>query len=207
MSEAGLQLDSSTKKTSAATKAAAFVPVVTEVLGLATDKMARDSEYEFLKSSIDNSKETFLFNANVKKQQLEDIRIATADVLTERGIKALEEEATLRAGAAETGTSGGTTQVNIDSSYVREMQDKTQILRDSKRQRTSVISGMESDLFGFKNNLTSIRNSQTSTAQAALSTANTAIAGFSTGLSFLNTTSKEHLFGAQKNINPDNTEG
>jgi len=186
------------KETSAYTKAAAFVPVVTEVLGLYADNMARESQNEFLKSEMKNAEKTFLFNTRIRKQQLQDLRESTADVLTERGIKALEEEATLRAGAAETGTAGGTTTAFVESAYVREMQDKTQILRDSKKAKRSITSAMESDIFGYGNTLRSISNQSMTASQAGMSALNASVAGFSTGLNLLDDSTKEYMFSSSK---------
>ena len=185
-------------------KAASFIPVVTQLIGMGSEQIDKNELHGKRLKQMDNEVESFRFSQNRREEDLLEINRAAADVMTERGIKTMVQEASLRAGAAETGTTGGTTETSINDAYMQEMLDNALILRERDKSKVSIFRDAAAHRRGISNNLSSIADGQQSAMSAGLKTANQAISGFTAGLSFLNSSELETLFHTDKGTNNAN---
>ena len=107
-----------------------------------------------LRSRRDNdfrNSQSILKNFELEKQNsmenVNAINEALGDKLSERGLTAMKEASLLRAAAAETGTSGGTTDTAIQEAYMNEAMDRANMRAGARNQ----ISGVYAQLANSHN--------------------------------------------------------
>lgn len=96
-------------------------------------------------------------------QQIEDINEVLGDKLSERSLQAIKNEAILKAAAAETGTSGGTTAIAVMEAKMAEQFDRGNIIADIKNQQKQIMRQMDvstqrlkSDLAGLSSGIPTV---------------------------------------------------
>ncbi len=184
-------LDDTTSGTNYGT---ALIPALTTLLGVGVQTVDIQNRSKAILQNMDSQIESFEWSQNVKKEQLQELDRAVGDKMTERGVQTLITEARLRAGAAETGTAGGTTAGAVTDAYKQESLDMAAILRQGEISQVSMFRQMQSDRLSLGNRLTSLASGMQTTESAALSTLSAGLAGFNTGLGYLNTDQQESLF-------------
>ena len=144
--------------------------------------------------SMDSEVDTWQFKSDVSYAQLAELDRAVGDNMTERGLSALKAEARLRASAAMTGTTGGTTDNAIKDAYMQQSLDNAVTIREGRNTKVGILRGMQADNLNLTNRLESLASSITSPMSAGLSTLNSGLQGFNSGLNFMNTSQKEEYF-------------
>lgn len=76
------------------------------------------------------------------RETINNINHILGDKLSERGLNAMKEASLLRAAAAETGTSGGTTDFAIKEAFINENMDKANLISAARQQQKSIFSAM-----------------------------------------------------------------
>ena len=182
--------------------ATSLVPALTTLLGAGSQTLDIQNRSKAILQNMDSQIESFAWSQNVKKEQLQELDRAVGDKMTERGVQTLVTEARLRAGAAETGTAGGTTAGAVTDAYMQESLDMANLLRQGEVSQVSIFRQMQADRTGLDNRLTSLASGMQTTESAALSTLSAGLAGFNTGLNYLGTTDKESVFDISKGVTP-----
>jgi len=90
------------------------------------------------------------------KEQIENINSVLGDKLSERGLKAMKEASLLKTAAAETGTTGGSTNEAIREAFINENMDKANIISQAKQQTRNILIGMETTDLSVRNQIDSI---------------------------------------------------
>jgi len=182
--------------------ATSLVPALTTLLGAGSQTLDIQNRSKAILQNMDSQIESFAWSQNVKKEQLQELDRAVGDKMTERGVQTLVTEARPRAGAAETGTAGGTTAGAVTDAYMQESLDMANLLRQGEVSQVSIFRQMQADRTGLDNRLTSLASGMQTTESAALSTLSAGLAGFNTGLNYLGTTDKESVFDISKGVTP-----
>ncbi len=132
-------------------------------------------------SNIDLSLDGFELES-VKAQQanraMEDM---FANKLSQRGLEAMKSEALLRTAAAETGTSGGSTNEAIDEAYLDSAMDSAIIRKNRDTTLTNALNAMDIKSASLENKLAMITSGMTSY------NGNAAVAGLAGATSVLGT--------------------
>ncbi len=173
---------------------AQFTPALTSLLGVSAQILDQREANRKVLQAMENEVEAYKYNVNITSQQIQDLDRAVGDKLTERGMEAIKTEARLRAGAAETGTSGGTTTMAIQDAYMQEHLDQDVIMRQGDASKTEVFRNMSAEKFGFTQRLTSIADSMMSPEKAGLSMLSTFTSSAVSGISMLGQEGKEDFF-------------
>jgi len=175
--------------------AAMFIPALTSLLGAGSAAADIKAQNKVILANIDSESKSMNFSLRQKNEQMKDLDRAVGDKLSENGFNAMVTEARLRTASAETGASGTVSQEVTASADVQRMHNDAIILRESDLAKQSLMTSSAAEILNFSNRATSIRSSQRSSASAGLNVLNAGIGGFTSGLSFLNTSQREDLFG------------
>ena len=76
-------------------------------------------------------------------EQLDSLNQTLGDKLTERGLRAIQNQAMLKAAAAETGTAGGTTSEAIQEAFMTEHFDRANIIAETKNKQKAILTSMD----------------------------------------------------------------
>lgn len=105
--------------------------------------------------NVGNAVTSFELQQVKNKENIDNINHILGDKLSERGLNALKEEALLKAAAAETGTSGGTTDFAIKEAFINENMDKANIVAAARQQRRNIFISMDMNEVSIKNQIDS----------------------------------------------------
>lgn len=106
--------------------------------------------------NVGNAVTSYEFQQVKNQEQISNINHVLGDKLSERGLNALKEAALLRTAAAETGTTGGTTDIAIKEAFINENMDKANIVANARQQRRNLLIGMDVAEIGIANRIDSI---------------------------------------------------
>lgn len=160
-------------------------------------------------TKIANMKEattSYEFSRAKMNEQLDELDEALGDKLTERSMQSLKDQAALRVAAAETGTSGGTTDLAIQEAFMNEHFDKANIISTAVSQQRSIQTQMDARTIKLQSELKSL-----STGLPSVETdgwLNVVGGGLKTAtqtLSMLPKSSRENLFAGDVNANNKTT--
>lgn len=181
---------------------ASLTPALMTLLGAGSQVLDIQNRSKAVLQNMDSQIESFRWSQNVKKERLQELDRAIGDKMTERGVQTMITEARLRAGAAETGTAGGTTSTAVTDSYMQESLDMATLLRQGEVSKVSLFRQIQADTMGLNNRLTSLASGMQTTESAALSTLSAGLAGFNTGLNYLGTSDRESIFDTSEGTTP-----
>jgi len=85
---------------------------------------------------------SFEFAYTKNLETIDNINQVLGDKLSERSLTAIKEVSLLKAAAAETGTTGGTTDFAIQEAYLNEHFDKANIVSSAKQQKLGVLAAI-----------------------------------------------------------------
>jgi len=105
--------------------------------------------------NVGNAVTSFELQQVKNKEQVENINHVLGDKLSERGLNAMKEASLLKAASAETGTSGGTTDMAVKEAFINENMDKANIVSSARQQRRNIFIGMDIAEVGIKNTIDS----------------------------------------------------
>ena len=139
---------------------AAAISAVSSVIGdqLATQAFEAElnARTDAAIQNVGNAVTSFELQQVKNAEQINNINHVLGDKLSERGLSALKEASLLRTAAAETGTSGGTTEFAIKEAFINENMDKANIVSTARQQRRSLLIGMDIAEVGIQNQIDSI---------------------------------------------------
>ena len=150
--------------------------------GVSSFKAQEEATTRNIISNIGRQMTTYEYEANRAKEDAALMDSMFADKMSARGLQAMKDEASLRAGAAETGTSGGTTEGAVREAYMNELLDAGIINSERQNSLGSILSGMEAKKLSIDNIVSSIGSEQTSF------NSNSLLSGLSGGIGTLGAT-------------------
>jgi len=153
----------SISKTGGASSYGGYAAAISAVSSVISDQMATQAFKAELNARTDaaiqnvgNAVTSFELQQVKNAEQINNINHVLGDKLSERGLNALKEASLLRTAAAETGTSGGTTEFAIKEAFINENMDKANIVSTARQQRRSLLIGMDIAEVGIQNQIDSI---------------------------------------------------
>lgn len=105
--------------------------------------------------NVGNAVTSFELQQVKNKENIDNINHILGDKLSERGLNALKEASLLKAAAAETGTSGGTTDFATKEAFINENMDKANIVASARQQQRNIFVSMDMAEVGIKNQIDS----------------------------------------------------
>ena len=107
-------------------------------------------------ASMRSSVTSFEFEQMKLGEQISELNETLGDKLSERGLQAIRNEAMIRAASAETGTSGGTTDLAIQEAFMTEHFDRANIISESKAKQRTVLRTMDASTVKLQKDLEGI---------------------------------------------------
>lgn len=104
-------------------------------------------------ASMESAVTSFELEQMKMAEQINDLNHVLGDKLTERGLKAIQNQAMLKAAAAETGTAGGTTDIAIQEAFMTEHFDRANIIAESKNRQKNILASMDLGTVKLQNDL------------------------------------------------------
>jgi len=105
--------------------------------------------------NVGNAVTSFELQQVKNAENIENINHVLGDKLSERGLNALKEASLLKAAAAETGTTGGTTDFAIKEAFINENMDKANIVATARQQTRNILTTMDIQHVGIQNQIDS----------------------------------------------------
>jgi len=138
---------------------------------------------------------SYEFSMSKMKQQVEELDQVLGSKLSERSMQSLKDQARLRVASAETGTSGGTTDLAIQEAFMAEHFDKANIIASATNEQRSIQTQMDSQTIKLQSDLLSLSTGMPRVSSDGWLTATSGgISAFQQTLAMLPKQSKEDLF-------------
>jgi len=119
-------------------------------------KAELDARTDAAIKNVGNAVTSFELQQSKNAENIKNINNVLGDKLSERGLIAIKEESMLKAAAAETGTSGGTTDMAIKEAFINENMDKANIISSARQQQKNILTNMDTAQLGIQNQIDSI---------------------------------------------------
>ena len=175
-----------------------LVPIGIAALGMASKFIDNKAANDATISNVASMGDSMLYSVGAKQNTMNEMDRVMGDKLSASGLESLKREARLRASAAETGTSGGTTTVAVNEAYSEKLMRDSQIIRDSRIQKDSMRSSMVADILSFENQSESLISGIPSDLSNMLNVFGAGAQGFASGLNFLDSTGKQSALGVDQ---------
>lgn len=144
--------------------------------------------------SMESVIQSMQLEGNMLVEQLEATDRVLGDKMTARGIQAMKDEARLRAAAAETGTSGGTTDAVIQEAYMTQALDNANLISQNRTERANIKNRITSSLFGYNQKIQSMASGlSVSDSNSAISGVLGAMTGYQQYRSYLSDEDKQDM--------------
>ena len=139
-----------------------YAGAISAVSSVISDQMATQAFKAELNARTDaaiqnvgNAITSFELQQVKNAENIANINHVLGDKLSERGLMALKEASLLKAAAAETGTSGGTTDFAIKEAFINENMDKANIVSSARQQKRNIFISMDLAEEGIKSTIDS----------------------------------------------------
>lgn len=148
-------------------------------------------------STAGNIVTSYELQMSQNKEAIENINELLGDKLSERGLDALKEASLLKAASAETGTSGGTTEMSVEEAYLNENMDRANIISSANQQAKDILSSIETNKLSVRSNIDSVLlgGGTIDTTSSALSGLSGGLSGGLNMLNFMTDAQKSEFFG------------
>lgn len=134
----------------------AISSVISDQMATKAFKAKLEAETNAAIQNVGNAVTSFELEQIKNAENIANINHVLGDKLSERGLTAMKEAALLRTAAAETGTSGGTTDFAIKEAFINEHMDKANIVASARQQKRAIFSAMDMEQVGIKNQIDSV---------------------------------------------------
>jgi len=161
------------------------LPALTSLLTMGSTISDIEAKSDAAIEGMERAYETSAHQANILDQQRDEIDRELGDSMSARGLQAMQAEATLRAGAAETGTTGGTTDQVIKNVYMNQALDNAVLISRARNEKATVERRKIMNNVSLTNKLTEIKGGMATSLSAGLQTASSGMQGFSQGYNML----------------------
>lgn len=136
---------------------------ISTLSGIVSDRMATQAFKDELNAktnaaiqNVGNAITSFELQQIKNQENINNINEVLGDKLSERGLAAMKEASMLKAAAAETGTSGGTTDIAIREAFVNENMDKANIVAQARQSVRGILSAMDTSTVSMQHSIDSI---------------------------------------------------
>ena len=133
----------------------AISSVISDQMATQAFKAQLDAKTNAAIQNVGNAVTSFELQQVKNAENIRNINHILGDKLSERGLNAMKEASLLKAASAETGTSGGTTDMAIKEAFINENMDKANIISTARQQRRVILSNMDFQGLAIKHNIDS----------------------------------------------------
>lgn len=141
-----------------------------------------EADTETAITNVGNAVTSFELQQSQNRQQIDNINRILGDKLTERGLAALKEAALLRAAAAETGTTGGTSTFAVKEAFITENMDKANLVSTARQQVRGILTAMDVSELSLQQEIDSLLLGRQSISGGLAITTDPFISGIASGL-------------------------
>jgi hypothetical protein len=172
--------------------------VANALLSTKATEQRLENETRAKKENMDAQVKSFASSTEYWVQDMKRMDDSFTDVMTERGLQQMKEEATARTAMAESGTSGGTTDNVIHEAYLDSLLDEGIISQQRNNEWIKNLVGLEQAKLSVDASIDSIVSGGTTITSNPISSGLAGgINSFNTILSGLDNKTKADLFNFQ----------
>lgn len=182
-----------------ATAISAVGTVVSTLISVAAKKDAIEQKTKESLRAMDATVAEFEFMASVNDQQMQAVDTVVGDKMSQTGLERLKNKASLKAAAAMTGTSGGTTNAVVQEASIIEMMDNAVIVAQGRQQKTALSQKIQGQYMSAQNRLANLAAGITTPTGAAFGMIDAGVSGFTKGYMALSDSQRRNFFGYTKN--------
>ena len=172
-----------------------IVPALTSLLGVSAKVADIEAKSDAILRNMESTTDSYIYSVATREQQLKDLEEVASDKMTASGLEKLKLEASLKAGAAETGGAGGSNQEAVTQATINKLHTDSAIMRSYEVQKGGVMSAMIAERLSFENQLESMASGIMSPTNAMLQTLGSGLQGFNLGLMLLSQSQQEKVYG------------
>ncbi len=176
----------------------AVATVGTTLMSLAAKKDAIEHKNKEISSAMDATMKEYEFMASVNEQQMDAIDRVVGDKMTATGLERLKNKASLRASAAMTGTSGGSTESVIQEAAIIEMLDNAVVVAQGRQQKLALSQKLQGQYMSAMNRLDNLAAGMMSSSGAGFAMIDAGLSGFTKGYMMLPASERRKYFGQSK---------
>ena len=153
-----------------------------------------ESKTDRILTAMDGAVNENIAMANISNQQMLAVDRTVGDMMSANGIARMKSEARLRAGAAETGTSGGTTKTATMEARMMEHLDNAIVIARGRAEKTTIMNRQDMDNISTRNRLRYMASGIESPQMAALGVMAAGFSGFNAGYKMMPASEREKYF-------------
>ncbi len=172
----------------------ALAPILTTALGVGAKMNDIEARTRASITAIGLQMDSYKTQLSSLGRQSKEIDQALHSSLSQRGIEALKAEGRLRAGAAETGTAGGTTATAVGQAFMDEALDAAIITSQAKQHQISIMSRIDMAEISTRNRISEFASNIPSATGAGLQLVAAGVSSFETGYSMMGEDARSQLF-------------
>ncbi len=181
-----------------ASAVSAVATIGTTLLQVAAEKDRQEQKTKEIGAAMTATVEEYEFQASVNQQQMDAVNRVVGDKMSVTGLERLKNKASLKASAAMTGTSGGTTDSVIQEASIIEMMDNAVIVAQGRAQKTQLSQQIQGQAISARNRLNNLAASMQSPTSSALGMIDAGLQGFTQGYMMLPASERRKYFGQSK---------
>lgn len=171
-----------------------ILPAITTLLGAGAAAADIKSRSDAAINAMNLEVKSYKAQLSAMERQENELDQQLFGSLSQRSIEALKAEARLRAGAASTGTSGGSTDASVRQSYMDYALDAAVLSAKAAHEKRNILTRMNMLDVSFDNRISDMSSNIISPFAAGLKTMTGAMTGFQSGYSMLSESARESFF-------------
>ena len=154
-------------------------------------------------AAIEAEANSMMIQKEILQDQADDLDRELGDSMSQNALAAMKAEARLRAGAAETGTAGGTTTTATKEAYMVQTLDNAILIGRKRGAETDIARRSLMIAVGFDNRMQELQGSMPTPMGAFMATLNSSMSGYQSGSKLAGTYSQQPsgYNGAGLNVN------
>ncbi len=196
--ETGKMTSSSDTSSYGASAISAVATIGSTLMQTLAKKDAMDQRTREIGSAMTATVEEYEFQASINQQQMDAVDRVVGDKMSKTGLEALKNKASLRASAAMTGTSGGTTENAIQEASIIEMMDNAVIVAQGREQKNQLSQRIQGQYLAAQNRLGNLAAGIQSPTSAGIGMIDAGLQGFTQGYMMLPVSERRKYFGQSK---------
>ena len=193
--QGGTPYDSGDGASYGASAISAVTTIATTFMKVAAEKDRQEQKTKEIMASMDATVEEYEFQSSVNEQQRDAVNRVVGDKMSVTGLERLKNKASLKASAAMTGTSGGTTNAVIQEASIIEMMDNAVIVAQGRAQKTQLRQQLQGQYISAQNKLNNLAAGMQSPTSAGLGMIDAGLQGFTQGYMMLPPSERRKYFG------------
>ena len=173
----------------------AIATIGSTLMQVAAKKDEIEHKNKEILTAMEGAVDTYEFQASIEQQQKDAVDRVVGDKMSENGLDRLKNKATLKASAAMTGTSGGTTANVVNEASIIEMMDNAVVVAQGRQQKANISRQLQADYISMQNRLRNLQAGMMSPTGVGMTMIDASLQGFTNAYKALPASEREKYFG------------